>query len=309
MRRFKNILAYANSGRDSDSGVSRAARLAERNGGTLTIVDVVEEVPGFLGVLLPASWDLDEVLRDERKARLEMLAGRVRSTGIEVRTEVLVGKPSLEITRMVERGGIDLVVKTARPEEREGTAAVGRVAVRLMRLCPCPIWVVQEADAESNRRVLAAVDSSTDDPTEDAMNQKILEMAGSLAEDENAEFHVAHVWFPPAEAVVRERLSPNEFEIYRNAVRKRAREGLDDLLTRVSRRPPESRVHLLRGEPGKELVKFVQKHEMDLVVMGTVARRGLAGVMLGNTAERVLRGVRASLLTVKPEDFVSRIDA
>jgi universal stress protein E len=42
--------------------------------------------------------------------------------------------------------------------------------------------------------------------------------------------------------------------------------------------------------------------------MGTVARKGLTGIMLGNTAERVLRSVRASVIAVKRDGFVPRID-
>ena len=50
---------------------------------------------------------------------------------------------------------------------------------------------------------------------------------------------------------------------------------------------------------------------IDLVVMGTVARAGIAGMLIGNTAERVLRKLPCSVLTVKPDGFVSpvRLDA
>ena len=50
---------------------------------------------------------------------------------------------------------------------------------------------------------------------------------------------------------------------------------------------------------------------IDLVVMGTVARSGIAGMLIGNTAERVLRKLPCSVLAVKPEGFTSpvRLDA
>jgi universal stress protein E len=46
---------------------------------------------------------------------------------------------------------------------------------------------------------------------------------------------------------------------------------------------------------------------IDLVVMGTVARAGIAGMLIGNTAERVLRKLPCSVLTVKPDGFVSPV--
>ena len=41
--------------------------------------------------------------------------------------------------------------------------------------------------------------------------------------------------------------------------------------------------------------------------MDTVARTGIAGFIVGNTAESILRNVDCSVLTVKPEGFVSPI--
>jgi nucleotide-binding universal stress UspA family protein len=42
---------------------------------------------------------------------------------------------------------------------------------------------------------------------------------------------------------------------------------------------------------------------VDIVVMGTVARSGIAGAVMGNTAERVLRRLRGSVLAIKPGAF------
>ena len=41
--------------------------------------------------------------------------------------------------------------------------------------------------------------------------------------------------------------------------------------------------------------------------MGTVARTGIAGFFIGNTAEKVARNIHCSLLTVKPDGFVSPV--
>jgi len=41
--------------------------------------------------------------------------------------------------------------------------------------------------------------------------------------------------------------------------------------------------------------------------MGTVCRNGMAGFFIGNNAENVLQQVDCSMLTVKPESFVSPV--
>jgi nucleotide-binding universal stress UspA family protein len=56
-------------------------------------------------------------------------------------------------------------------------------------------------------------------------------------------------------------------------------------------------------------VKRVAEHvQADLIAMGTVGRSGIKGLLLGNTAEKVLGACDLSMLTVKPDGFVSPIE-
>jgi nucleotide-binding universal stress UspA family protein len=54
-------------------------------------------------------------------------------------------------------------------------------------------------------------------------------------------------------------------------------------------------------------VSLADRLEVDAIVMGTVCRSGIAGFFIGNTAEEVLQRVDCSVLTVKPDGFVSPI--
>ena len=53
--------------------------------------------------------------------------------------------------------------------------------------------------------------------------------------------------------------------------------------------------------------EVASKEQIDLIVMGTVARVGLEGYFIGNTAETVLDRVACSVLTIKPEGFSSPV--
>jgi universal stress protein E len=67
-------------------------------------------------------------------------------------------------------------------------------------------------------------------------------------------------------------------------------------------------IQLVEGEPERAISQFVDKNGVDLVVMGTVARSGIAGLVMGNTAERVLQRLRGSVLAIKPPGFVSPVE-
>ena len=64
----------------------------------------------------------------------------------------------------------------------------------------------------------------------------------------------------------------------------------------------------LAGKPASEVIERVlETHQPGVVVMGTLARAGLKGVFMGNTAERVLGTVGGSVLAVKPQGFETPI--
>ena len=67
------------------------------------------------------------------------------------------------------------------------------------------------------------------------------------------------------------------------------------------------RLHMPRGMPQRVIVELVDQHNVDLIVMGTVSRTGIPGLIIGNAAETVLSVVRCGVLTVKPEGFVSPV--
>jgi nucleotide-binding universal stress UspA family protein len=66
-------------------------------------------------------------------------------------------------------------------------------------------------------------------------------------------------------------------------------------------------VHLLKGDPAEVIAGFAKTGRIDLIDMGTVARAGLGGLLIGNTAESILQRVDCSVLAVKPDGFASPV--
>ncbi|MDZ7686912.1 MAG: universal stress protein [Gammaproteobacteria bacterium] len=53
--------------------------------------------------------------------------------------------------------------------------------------------------------------------------------------------------------------------------------------------------------------RLVDDKGVDLLVMGTLSRSGIPGMLIGNTAERVLNDVDCSVLTLKPKGFKAQL--
>jgi nucleotide-binding universal stress UspA family protein len=57
--------------------------------------------------------------------------------------------------------------------------------------------------------------------------------------------------------------------------------------------------NLLEGSPSREIVRFAEEVDCDLVVMGTHGRGGIDRLLLGSVAERVVRSSEVPVLTVR----------
>ena len=63
---------------------------------------------------------------------------------------------------------------------------------------------------------------------------------------------------------------------------------------------PNSQKRVLTGDPAKEILKFIESEEIDMVIMGTHGRKGLEHVFFGSVAENVLRRSPVPVLVINP---------
>ena len=322
MKPFENILFVVNPEEPCALVLERTVALAENNQAALTVVDVLPRLAlgaggpeaGLTGLELQAG------LAAERGALLEGLVSPFRER-LPIRTRVLTGTPYLEVVREVIRGGHDLVV---RPPERPGwlDRLFGSDDMHLLRKCPCPVWLIQCEPPKSRQRILATVDADDRYPAEEletrrALNHEVLERAAALALSEFAELHVASVWDAMGESLLRgpfENSPEEKIAPYVEHARRRVAANLDQLMpdledafgkeTAQYLRPS---VHLVKGSARREIPALARRLETNLVVMGTVARTGIPGLIMGNTAEAILEQIGCSVLAIKPPGFVTPV--
>ncbi len=82
---------------------------------------------------------------------------------------------------------------------------------------------------------------------------------------------------------------------------KHASSQLVDLKGRAERRGIAVTTRVATGIPSEEVVTAARAEDSDLIVVGTKGKTGLAHVLLGSTAERVIRGAPCPVLTVRTE--------
>lgn len=147
------------------------------------------------------------------------------------------------------------------------------------------------------RRVLIAVDGSDD-------AEQVLQAAVALQHRQNESFHVVTVIPPILDGV--SGMSGASFASswpLQDMQATLGREITDAVRERMARFgiPPE-RLTVRHGRPAAEVRACAEDLEADLIVIGSHGRGGLAGVMLGSTANAVLHGAKCDVMTVRIRD-------
>ncbi|HMR79346.1 MAG TPA: universal stress protein, partial [Polyangiaceae bacterium] len=217
---------------------------------------------------------------------------------IEHSVEVAWGRPSLAVIRRVLWSGHDLVIKVARGRESGRRLYFGSTAMHLMRKCPCPVWIVG-AQPDSAPTILAAIDPGmpTDLPRA-LFARRILERAQRLARTTGARLHVAHAWDTGRLHALRVRRNPIAAKNIEKARAAAARSAVQAVVD------GDETLHLLRGPADEVIPLLARQLQAHTIVIGSVGRSGISGILIGEMAEEILSRVDCGVLCVKPDGFV-----
>lgn len=298
---FSKILVATDFSDHSNAALARAVWVAGRSGGEVMLAHVVTDLATAAA---ESSCDIrhevmaghiDKVLTELRhlfRERLEEQLAPFRSAGVTLRHETMLGSPFAEIIRAVEREGHDLVLAGTRGLHGVKRFVLGSTAKRLVRKCPSTVWIVQAEQSRPLQKIVAATDFSD-------VSWKARRQAAWLAHQAGAELHVLHVLETRLDELKTQ--SPRE-------TRRAAQRQLDESLKNDLPEFISVTKHIESSpDPWRKITSLAGRLEADLVAMGTVGRSGVAGVLLGNTAEKVLLSCKCDILAVKPDGFVSPI--
>ena len=181
---------------------------------------------------------------------------------------------------------------------------VGSVTEKVVRFSPCPVMTIREEkerfkDTGRFHRILFPVDFSL-------YSQHALKYTFSLAKEYDAKVDIVHI--------VEQTIHPAFYTSGRISVfdvvpdlTERSTKALQDFVAANAKYMVNAEYHVLEGAPHDEIIKFSEKHDNDLIVMGTRGLSGFEHFLLGSTTEKVYKRVNCPVLTIHhPEhEFVT----
>lgn len=315
----RHILAVTDES-ESQLALRSAAALAEAHGAALDVFACVE-MPNDLDIIgRLAGSDPDTLVQklvDQRRARLRERLKKVFPDR-QIEPHVARGKTFLEVIRHVSDMGCDFVVKAAGPLTGVNRFLFASTDQHLLRKCPCPVWLQTPTAPVAPKRILAAIDLDIWDATEPetlaALNRRVVEAARGIASAPDAEVIVLHAWDAIGEGIVWAFATGKDARLaadqYVNEVLGTRQQAMTEFVASVEHANaagPRLVPRLVRGTPEGAIEEQSRLLNADVVVMGTVARTGVSGIFIGNTAENIINSLGCPVLAVKPEGFVSPV--
>ncbi len=321
MARFENVLYFVDSETSVSDQMETAVLRVRTLGSRLTFASVIpsNKTPLLSDRFGPKG--LEELAIEEEAERLEEIVSPFRGGDVQIATRVLVGNPAATIVRAVVADGYQMVVKAPTGGGGLRDRILGSIDMRLIRACPCPVAILGSHRPDAGRRVtVAAVDVSSAPESEagnEDLNDRILELAVAALAAPESRLHIIHAWTLYGESIMkspRARMEANEVDALLERARSARQEKLEELvanfrsqLTGIDAERFEPEIHLVKGDPSSAIPNELERLEADLLLMGTMSRRGLTGFLLGNTAEKILERVSCSVVVTKPEGFVTPV--
>lgn len=291
-------LASPDLGEESKAAVSEACQLATTWGATLTFCSVLELSAQSQSLIEHDHDNIFKTVEDFAKEVLAELASQVAKQGIDCQTILRVGAAWDELSKESASGAYDLVIVGTRSRARAARLLFGSTAQKLMRYAACPVWVVKPSELRDVRDIAVATDLS--DASLPAMH-----LAVTVARALNARLHLLHVLeLSDFRYLVLAGVSDEALVETTQKIRQTAADQLQKQLHQTDFRTLGHgvKVELLQGIPDATIPEYVASEKIDLLVIGSHGHSGVAGLLLGNTAERILPGLHASILVVKARE-------
>jgi nucleotide-binding universal stress UspA family protein len=298
----ETILVPLDGSLASEAVLPYANEIAKAIGAGLRLLTVVEPEPRT--ALLPhLGFDLAHRLQSEAGQYLSQTAAKLQAQGINAMVASSAGNPSAEILRAAEEPDIAIIAMATHGRGGFERWSLGSVADKVMRMSSKPTLLVrppedgQTVGLTALRRLLVPLDGS-------AMAEAAIAPAARLAQATGAKLQLVRVepWLSTTAAYAMDGVYVPDLSTLEDEARQAAQEYLDTASLQVPS-GVECQSVVLRGLVNMLLEPYI-KENIDLVVMSTHGRGGLARFVIGSNADNLVRAGVPALL-IKPREMLT----
>src|SRR3990167_8160338 len=296
MPEFHNILFVSHGIQDETKALEQALKLTDDHQAQLSILIIC---PSFPDSLREYKASYEESLIDKINKAIKTAKSALKSCKrkISIHIEVDCGStPDIRIIRHVLRHSHDLLIKGV--ETSESTKGFKALDMALLRKCPCALFLYRPfCHASETIQIAVAIDPNDEELAGQELALRLLNISHSLADNYAGSLNIISCWSFALESCLRDsvwvKTSKNELAKLVSEEKQTHRMSLEALIKR-SKLNNEHHIELLKGRPEERIPIAITDMKIDILIMGTVARTGISGFIIGNTAENILQKIDCS---------------
>ena len=129
-------------------------------------------------------------------------------------------------------------------------------------------------------------------------SKKALQKAIDLAKALNATLHIVSV-VKPIELAAIDYIPPEDIEEYEHEQIEKIKPCLNEAKKLAEENGLKPNVKILEGDPAEELMDYADDNNCDLIVVGYRGKGGFKRLLLGSTANNLVKYANQSVLVVK----------
>jgi nucleotide-binding universal stress UspA family protein len=269
----------------SEAALWYAASLAKNYGAGLHVVHVIPPVSSFMASAAETG-ELVKSAHHESDVQLAKMANELNASGVNASVEVRFGEIDREILNAIDEYDANLVVAGTHGRRGFQHWLLGSVCEHLLRRVPVPILTVRQGKGVTGfpglKRILIAIDFSPGS-TETAS------WGASIAQQFQAGITLLHV----SDFVMGD--VPDQ---YRSSLLQGIRLEMENLVPAEASREITTSIEF--GIPFQLILNVAESTKADMIVLGTHGKSTLDRMLVGTTAERVIRGAPCPVLAIPP---------
>ncbi len=173
---------------------------------------------------------------------------------------------------------------------------IARADRNLLRKSTLPVWLTRSDKLPRNIGVTLHPNALSGDHAR--LNQQLAGLARRMRDVAGATVHGITTWRAYGETLLGHRIAPEELTRYRDETRERAAHSARTALSDEDEMDANVQLHVVEGDLLCRIPEIISERSIDLLIVGNFARRGLPGLVVGNTVERLLPRVDCSVLAV-----------
>jgi len=299
MLEYNHILVVVDFRQTDHFALTRAMKLASKFNSKVTVASTVYE--SFMD-FIPSSSAIDRQLIKEESLKLndielQSLVSKLDTEGLEINYQSIWNSSiHAGLCDFINENDFDLVAKTVRSHNALEKLLFTPTDWHLLRDTSTDILFVKEGKWPSQTGILGAINIDGDQAHHD-LNRKIIKTTVALAETCGSVANILNVFPWPMIKLDKFNHIFDGKDLFLE-IKKEHTVAVNEFVQSVA--PISGKIVVAEGlEPQETLPEMVKSSHSDLLVMGSVGRKGIKAAMIGNTAEKILDEIKCEVLVLK----------